>query len=45
MSEAITLSPVAFGLLCFLAGGGFVAMFVALVQYLNKDIGKGTSRG
>ncbi len=45
MSEAITLSPFVFGMLCFLAGGGFVAMFVALVQYLNKDIGKGTSRG
>lgn len=45
MNEVITLSPVAFGLLCFLAGGGFVAMFVALVQYLNKDIGKGISRG
>lgn len=45
MSEAITLSPFVFGMLCFLAGGGFVAMFVALVQYLNKDIGKGSSRG
>lgn len=45
MSEAITLSPFVFGMLCFLAGGGFVAMFVALVQYINKDIGKGSSRG
>lgn len=44
MNEVITLSPFVFGALCFLAGGGLVAMFVALVQYLNKDIGKVSSR-
>lgn len=45
MNEVITLSPFVFGMLCFLAGAGLVAMFVAFVLYLNKDIGKGASRG
>lgn len=44
MNEVITLSPIAFGMLCFSAGGGLVAMLVALIQYLNKDIGKRGSR-
>lgn len=39
MNEVITLSPFVFGMLCFCSGAGLVAMFVAFVLYLNKDIG------